>query len=96
MAAVRSIPRSREHSFTLTVRSAGARVGVCTPSMPTLSIVRACLCHRRADDVDGNADRPLIGAGRVEEDILCVDRHPCPFAVDDRGEREDVVVLVHD
>ena len=34
-----SIPRSREHSVTLTVRSAGASVGVCTPPISTLSIV---------------------------------------------------------
>ena len=41
-------------------------------------------------------DRPLVGAGRVEKDVLRVDGHPGPFAVDDRGEREDMVVTVHD
>ena len=57
---------------------------------------RPGLRHRRADDVDRNADRPLVGAGRVEEDVLRVDRHPGPLAVDDRREGEDVVVVVHD
>ena len=34
-----STPRSREHSVTLTVRSAGQSVGVCTPPISTLSMV---------------------------------------------------------
>ena len=44
------------------------------------------LGHRCADDIHGNANCPPVGAGRVQEDVLRVDGHPCPLTVDDRGE----------
>ena len=45
---------------------------------------------------DRDIDRTLVGAGHIEEDILCLCRHPGPLAVDDGRERADMILLIGD
>ena len=49
-----------------------------------------------ADDVCRNSYGFLVGSRAVEEDILCLGRDLGEFSVDDRREREDIILAVDD